>query len=952
MREERHETRKVIKVTRREISEKELKKKRGVKKRKKVQKQRSTVFKILKGFIISIFVILFLAALFIGGAFVYFTKINTTLKNDMDNKILHTTAATFKRHGYTVILDNKGNELGKFATSNYVYIESKDIPPNVKNATIAIEDNNFYKHKGIDPKGILRALFIDILNRGHETQGASTITQQLVKNVLLTQDKTISRKIEEMYGAVELEKKFNKSQILEYYLNNICYGNNVYGIESASQRYFSKSSKDLTLAETAFLVGIPNNPSLYNPLTNMQGCLSRQKLILNKMKELNFISEQQYKDALNQQIVLKQTVITAQPENYATSFAIYNATEMLMKENGFTFQNTFSNDAAKKAYNANYASVYKEYSQKIRSGGYTIHTTIDQDKQNKLQASISSGLSNFTGIDKSTKKYAVQGAGVVMDANSNVVAIVGGRDANDELNRAFLSARQPGSSIKPLVSYTPLFEKGYNPSSIFNDHAIPNGPSNDEKTYYGDVTVRKALAMSLNTIPFQIVNKLGANYCVPYLLNLDFRHIVQQDFNPIIAIGGFTNGATPVEMAGGYNTLRNLGSFVEPSCVTKVVCNNVNSINNTHETKQVYSKESAYMMTDTLKGDFGSDGTAAALKLNNQIAAGKTGTTSDCKDGWFTGYTPYYTTVIWVGADNPIYIDNLYGATYPGHIWQTFMNEIHTGLPTKDFNRPSTVVNKYVNPNTGQMVNYNTGVQDLFSKPILDKLAAEEKAKQEVIKKAEEKKANEQKEDYFAKEGTREKEVFDLYKKLLTIDYKTDNDMANNQELIDKLNSKVSTLTDTKKREDITALINKRLSDLQPDKDALQNQINEQQQAQEQAAQQAEQQAEQQEQIQQAQAQAQAQQQQEQKMQQEQAEQIAQQQQQQIISKVDQLMNDYINMGNITDKNTILNKRTTLLNAINSVSDNNAKQKYLNELNNETNIYVSKNLISQSDVGD
>lgn len=636
-------------------------------------------------------IIICAAFMFLSGG-----KIRTAEKQASD-KIASINNNTFKKESPTIIYDKDGNQITSLSSPGYSYTEYGNIPDLVKEAFIATEDKGFFKNDGISMRGIGRALFSYIKNMGKVTQGGSTITQQLVKNVLLTQDRTWSRKLTEIFIAVRLEKMYSKEQILEYYLNNINFSNGAYSIASAAHMYFNKSLNQLNLAEITFLTAIPNNPTYYNPLKHYNHVTDRQHLMLYNLRAQNYISDKQYQDALNTKVVLNYQPNKSKAENFMTSYAIDSAAKALMQSDNFDFQYQFSSDKDRSSYEEHYNEVYVDYENKILNGGYKIYTSFDQNKQNELQASLDKGLANFKVIDQKTGLYKMQGAAVCIDnSTGEVIAAVGGRSQNNVtnyFNRAFKAVRQPGSAIKPILVYAPAFDEGYTPDDTMVDQYIPNGPKNDENTFFGKVTLRYATELSLNTIAYQLLQNETTQYALPYLYKMDFAHIVNGDNNPIISIGGFTYGVTPVELAGAYSTLARGGDFIAPTCITKVEDETNNIIyENPMSRTRIYKEDSAYYMTDVLKGVLTKSwATGNGLGLNNMPAAGKTGTTSSCKDGWFAGYTPYLTTVVWTGYDTPTTIRNLYGATYPGSIWQDFMTKANEGLGAKDFNVPSDI---------------------------------------------------------------------------------------------------------------------------------------------------------------------------------------------------------------------------------------------------------------------
>ncbi|KEI95027.1 penicillin-binding protein (plasmid) [Clostridium botulinum A2B3 87] len=749
---------------------------------------------------IRIFSIL-LGLIFLSGGIFYF-KYKDSLFLSMKNakeKIAKIDNTTFIRTGATNIYDKDNSIINSINPFSYKYIELSNIPNNVQNAFISIEDKDYYNHNGYSIKGMSRAVLIILKSKGHTMQGGSTITQQLVKNVLLTNKQTMNRKFEELFISKGIEKKFSKKQILEYYLNNIYFANGAYGIETASNKYFSKPANKLTLSESAFLAAIPNNPSLYNPLTNYKNTIDRRNVILKSMLENDKITEPEYRKALEEKISIKLQKNKPIKDDFVTSFAIDNTVRYLMKLDDFQFKYKFNDNKEKKEYEKKFSEVYTEYDHKVRSGGYNIYTTIDSKAQKLLQNNVSSGLTDFDSV--------VQGAGVTIDnSTGKVTAIVGGRNPQDKFNRAFLSYRQPGSAIKPILAYAPALENGYFISSIVNDSAIPNGPANSDRSYRGNVNLRYALARSINTTPFKLLDDIGPKKALEYLYNMKFKKIAKEDNNPIIGVGGFTYGTSPVEMASAYASLANNGKFTDPDCLKSVKYKGINEIyHNENNTKQVYEKEIAYIITDVLKDVLDKPfGTGKNIKLSRHIAAGKTGTTDGSKDGWFCGYTPYYTTAIWVGADTPQSIGGLYGATYPGQIWKNYMDKLHESLPNKDFTRPKTVVNKYINPGDGSIANYNTGVSELFSQPILDRI---EEIKRKKAAELEKRKESERQENA--------KKLLLAYEKAEYVSLESLEDIS---KLMENTKNSISLIKTTDKKQELERRFNKKYQELLPDK--------------------------------------------------------------------------------------------------------------------------------------
>jgi penicillin-binding protein 4 len=668
------------------------------------KKKKSKIRKFFKGMALTLTAVSLVGVIGASAMVIKYQPMAVEIWNGANEKVASINEGTFRNKTETVIYDNKGKVIKEIAVHDYYYIENKDIKPEIKEAVMAVEDVRFLEHNGYDVKGIARA-FVDILrNKGEITQGGSTITQQLVKVQFLSMEKVYTRKIQEILIARQLEEKYSKEQILEFYLNNINYGNGAYGIETASKTYFNKPSKDLTISEVALLTAIPNNPTVYNPVKNMDNALKRRDLILSEMKEAGFITEAEYKEAKEQKIVLNMPKEEYVPETYEVSYALSSATKLLMENEGFQFKYWFDTKEERNKYWEEYNEKFLELNKKIRNGGYQIYTTIDMEKQAKLQESVNKNLSGYYGKDSESGLYKMQGAGAVIDNQTgDLVAIVGGRTQDDvanTFNRAFLAYRQPGSAIKPIVAYTPAFEKGKLASSIMTDKAVKDGPSNWDNRFHGSMTLRKAVEQSWNTIPFQLMNQYGSKEMVSYLSELEFSNLVPEDANPIVAVGGFTYGATPLEMTGAYSTLANNGEYIKPTGIKKIVdFTNTTLYENKHKKKRVYDSGSAYLMTDVLKGVM-TNGTGKGYVLNNMVSAGKTGTTNNNKDAWMAGYTPYYTTVIWTGYDKPQPLSN---TSLSKEIWKDFMNDIHKGLKKKDFKQPDRISYMFVNPNTGEV---------------------------------------------------------------------------------------------------------------------------------------------------------------------------------------------------------------------------------------------------------
>ena len=628
------------------------------------------------------------------------------------DKLAQMDRSDFSMLSDTVIYDKDGKQIGLINAGHYQYMDINHICMNLQNGYIAQEDRRFKNHNGVDWIATFRAGLALIKHGGEVTQGGSTITQQVIKNTYLTQERTFTRKIVEILLAPELEKKYSKADIMEFYCNTNFYGHRCYGVEAASLYYFGKHAEDLAPEEAAVLIGISNSPSAYDPVSHPDASKNKRDDVLKSMNEVGYLSNEDYEKAVSSPLKIVQKETEGTDENYQSSYAIHCAALELMKMDGFEFQYTFDNKEDYTLYSERYTAAYSEQSDRIRAGGFQIYTSLDSGLQAVLQTQIDASLSGFTELQENGK-FALQGAGVIVDNKTNyVTAIVGGRGADDPFNRAYLSARQPGSTIKPLIDYGPAFDTGeYYPTRMVNDHKWEKGPSNSGRRYFGNVTVREALNRSLNTVAWQILEDIGIDFGLSYLGEMEFQKLSYVDNQvPSLSIGGFTNGVRVVDMAKGYSTLANGGVYNDRTCIVKILHEKESELTKdmTPFAKQVYRSDSAFMLTDVLKGTFTSPyGTGRGLGLENDMpAAGKTGTTNSSKDTWFCGYTPYYTAAVWVGYDIPRNMPGIYGATYAGKIWKNVMDEIHQGLPPLDWEQPDTVERRADETN---------GIEDYFS---------------------------------------------------------------------------------------------------------------------------------------------------------------------------------------------------------------------------------------------
>ncbi|MCM1282911.1 MAG: transglycosylase domain-containing protein [Muribaculaceae bacterium] len=662
------------------------------KKKKKRKKKKHRLF----WFMIKLQIVLMLVVVAAFGYYCFggYAQEVQQLKHEAATMVAASDESLFVPSQTSEVYDTNGNLISeRKGEKDAEYLSYEDIPKDFVAAMISIEDKKFYSHSGVDFKAVARAAkaFVKAkLNKTTSSQGASTITMQLAKLMYMEPDKTWQYKVEQMFLAMELEKRYSKEKIMEFYLNNIYFSNGYYGIEAACHGYFNCEPGELNLSQVAFLCAIPNSPSYYDPVVNFDNTIGRRDRILKNMLEDGKISQETYYEAVKTDIELNRPQESSGflSNNYVDTYTYYCATRALMEQEGFVFRNYFESNEQQEAYEAEYDELFAACQKRLYAGGYKIYTSIDMDKQNELQAAVDDALAGFTDTYEDGA-YEMQGAAVCIDNESGyVAAIVGGREQDlgpYTLNRAYQSHRQPGSSIKPLIVYTPAFERGYDPDTIVDDHELEDGPSNSNGAYAGEVPLRYAVEQSLNTVAWQIYEELTPTVGLSYLKNMGFTNIVDADYIPATALGGFTKGVSALEMAAAYAALENDGMYRSPTCIKSIIDSDENIVYASQQAAVVvYDKTAARMMTDVLTSVM-QKGTGKKMNLKNMPCAGKTGTTNDHKDGWFVGYTRYYTTSVWVGCDYPREIKNLSGSSYPGTIWRQFMTAIHKGLPEIEF---------------------------------------------------------------------------------------------------------------------------------------------------------------------------------------------------------------------------------------------------------------------------
>ncbi len=641
-----------------------------------------------------------LAVLFGVGNLIMYQKTGETIMScarEAKEIVEASTEDDFKLAQPTHIYSDDGTELAELAEDeDGSYLTYDEIPEDVVNAFVAVEDRTFWTNSGVDYKGILRVCLNYVRTRGEVAEGASTITQQLARGTFLTNEKTILRKIKEIFIARELTKKYSKEQIMEFYCNTCCFANGIYGIEDAAQTYFGESVSELTLSEIAYICAIPNRPEYYNPLKQPENAITRRDKILEDMLECGYIQESDCEEAKAQTISVSSVEEDDTFYNYEVTYAINCAVRYLMELDGFEFQYEFDTDDDYNEYRDQYDEAYAQARHELYTGGYEIYTTMNLEAQEALQEIVDEELA-FSEDTTDDGTYELQGALTVIDNETGkVVAMIGGRSQENNsnvysLNRGFQGYAQPGSAFKPLVVYAPALEEGYSASS-----SLPNIDVNSAKTKTISeisemtgtlLTLRSAVESSENGCAYWLMSQITPKTGLSYVQNMHFSRIVPGDYNMSAALGGLTYGVTTVEMANAYSTLANHGEYTQTDCIEAIYDADGNNIYEEPESETVYTRDAADEMTDILTGVLKS-GTAKRIGWysNSDIAAaGKTGTTNDNVAGWFCGYTPYYTIAVWVGCDEWKEVTGLAGNTYPLSIWNAAMQYMTEDCEAADF---------------------------------------------------------------------------------------------------------------------------------------------------------------------------------------------------------------------------------------------------------------------------
>ncbi|OLS10304.1 PBP1A family penicillin-binding protein [Lacticaseibacillus zeae] len=533
----------------------------------------------------------------------------------------------------TVIYDDNNEEAGTLYGQKGTYVELNDISKQVQNAVISTEDRTFYTNGGFSIKGILRSAFNYVIHHGQIMGGGSTITQQLAKNTLLTQKQTIMRKAQELFMAIQLNKVYSKQDILAMYLNNAYFGNGVWGVQDAAKRYFGKNASQLDASEGAILAGMLRNPSYYNPADHKDNAISRRNVVLQLMADNHKLTQAQANAAKAQSVQVVDAFSTANAQKYPSYF---DSVIEEARSEGISVDD-------------------------ILNKGYKIYTNLDQTYQQNLQTSFEQ---NWAFPADAADGKQVQGASIILDPKTGGVrAVVGNRGEHTFLgfNYATQLRNSPGSTIKPLMVYTPALENGYHYDSILKDEKLSYGknqytPTNATGTYLGTVPMYKALADSINAPAVWLLNKIGVQKGVSSLDRFGIQ-LKSSDQNLAAALGGLKNGVSPLMLARAYAAFANGGKLPTTHFIRKIVDATGQTVvdNSNPPSRQIISKKVAQEMTSMMIGTF-NEGTGSTAKPSGYTIAGKTGSTEvpsswgyGTKDQWVVGYTPDIVNATWIG---------------------------------------------------------------------------------------------------------------------------------------------------------------------------------------------------------------------------------------------------------------------------------------------------------------
>ncbi len=685
----------------------------------------------------------------------------------------------------TFVYDLEGNQIAKLISqnSNRIPVTQDMIPEDLAHAFVAIEDERFYEHNGIDIKGIFRAAYVGISNGFHFTEGASTITQQLLKNNVFTDwtsetgfADSLKRKIQEQYLAIELSKTMSKDEVLLNYMNTINLGQNTLGVQAASLRYFNKSVNTLTLSECAVIAGITQNPSRYNPISHPEENANRRNKVLKNMLEQGYITQEEYDEALADDVYSRIQIVNEEVEDTLVNTyfvdaltddvmedllaAGYNETQAftLLYSGGLQIYSTqdpniqaicdevFSNEEnypADTRWYLNYALTIKKADGTYENHSTEMYRSYFREQNSSFNLIYNSQEEAYAQIEE--YKTAMLDAGdEVFDENISltpqpqvsitiedqhtgyVVAMIGGRGTKEgsrTLNRATDTTRQPGSTFKIVAVYAPAFDSaGLTLATMINDAPFNYASGRPVSNWWGSEyrglnSLRQGIIDSMNIIAVKTLTMITPQLGFDYVKNFGFSTVVDRkeitvngetqifsDIQQSLALGGLTDGVTNEELNAAYASIANNGTYIKPKLYTKVVDHDGNVIldNTLPDSRQVIKETTAWLLTDAMM-DVVTQGTGASVNFGNMAIAGKTGTTSDYNDVWFSGYTPYYTATVWTGYDNNTKLRRGEERNLAKKLWRATMSKIHENLPSESFQMPSGIVQATVCARSGKL---------------------------------------------------------------------------------------------------------------------------------------------------------------------------------------------------------------------------------------------------------
>ena len=619
----------------------------------------------------------------------------------------------------SVVVDQNGGVIANLSgDEKRKIITLEDMSTYLPKAYVAIEDERFYKHSGVDFKRTAGAILNTVFT-GSSSYGGSTITQQLVKNITKDDEASglagIFRKIKEWAKAYQVERMISKDQILELYLNILFVGGegNLHGVELGAEYYFNKSAKDLSLAECAYMAGINSSPMSYNPFDtstdNTEKIKNKTKTVLEKMKELEYINDEEYNTAVaevdNGLNFQKGEISTGSNYSYHTDAVLDQVINQVMEERGVSRQ------------------IAENY---VYSSGLTIYSTVDANIQARLEEEYQKEKYIKSGRDKNAdgtlvNDHTQSGMAIIDYKTGNVVGIAGGLGEKDAAgwNRATHMRRQQGSAIKPIADVAPALEEGIiTPATIYDDVKTNFGgdyePKNEGDDYDGLINIRQFIAVSHNIPALKIMKELSPAKSLEYLNKMGMTSLTKEQDNVLsLAIGGSSNGSSPLEMAAAYGTIANDGVYITPTFYTKVVDSSGNTVlTPKQEQTRVFSEQTAYLTKSiTEEPVTASNGTATYCKISGMDVVAKTGTTDDSYDRWLCGFTPYYAAATWFGYDTNEEVRG-FSQNPAGQIWDAVMTDIHKNLENATFTKPSGIVEQTVCRKTGCLA--TTGCTDTY----------------------------------------------------------------------------------------------------------------------------------------------------------------------------------------------------------------------------------------------